>query len=223
MDEIEVLENRIGYKFKDKKILEQALQHSSYLALKGEKSYPGERLEFLGDAVLNFVVSSEIVEKFPDADEGKLTRLRASLVNSKNLSKCASRIKLKDFVKFAPQIKEEVKSPELLADFFESLIGAVYVDGGISAAEEVIKNLIDFSKATDAVDFKTQLQELVQKKYGVLPEYEVVSEKGPEHKKIFEVVVKIKGRMRGRGEGRSKKIAEQKAAEEAIKKLEKRG
>ncbi|RLD16670.1 MAG: ribonuclease III [Caldiserica bacterium] len=222
MDEIEILEKRIGYRFKDKNLLRQALEHSSYLSLKGEKSYHGERLEFLGDAVLNFVVSSEIVKRFPDADEGKLTRLRASLVNSNYLSKCASKIKLEDFIKFAPQLREE-KSPELIADFFESLIGAIYVDGGISAVKEVIKNLIDFDKATDAVDFKTQLQEVVQRKYSILPEYEVVSEKGPEHRKIFEVVVKIKGKVRGRGEGRSKKMAEQKAAEEAIRKMKKRG
>jgi len=216
MNELEKLEKIIGYKFKNKSILEKSLCHISYANFVGKPAESNERLEFLGDTVLNMIVSDILFKKHPDVDEGKLTRLRASLVNSKATSRYAKRIGLDKFILFAPQENEINVNPDIYSDFFEALIGAIYLDGGIESCIRFIKRIVDFTEATDTLDYKTKLQEFVQKEYGILPKYEVKNTKGPEHNKTFYVVVKVKGRIKGHGEGKSKKEAEQNAAKQAL-------
>lgn len=220
MPDIALLEEIIGYHFKKRELLDQALHHSSYAYAIGHPEYSNERLEFLGDAALNMYVSEKIFALYPAAAEGKLTRLRASLVNTQSLAAIARKMGLPDFLMSSSLEKETRSSSHLFSDCFEALLGAVYLDGGLEAIHHVLEKVLDFSQATDQQDYKTRLQEWVQKNHNALPEYAVVKEEGPEHEKKFEVMVKIKGEEKGRGDGRNKKEAEQDAACAALKELQ---
>lgn len=221
---LDEFQQRIGYTFKSITLLEQALVHSSYAnENKMSKEENNERLEFLGDAVLEIVTSYYLFTNNPDMLEGELTKLRASIVCEPTLAKFSKEIQLGDYIMLG---KGEENSggrhrSSVLSDTVEALIGAIYLDGGLEATTEFVCNTLlkDVEKRNLFVDSKTHLQELIQKTSEKPLEYVVVGETGPDHNKIFEVVVKHKSKSIGQGSGRSKKAAEQEAAFDAINKL----
>lgn len=214
--DIDLLQRRIGYFFKNEELLIQALTHSSYAnERKINKIENYERLEFLGDAVLELTVSRFLFEHYPDMKEGEMTRKRASLVCEPTLSMCARSFDLCDHLLLGKG--EEATGgrfrDSILCDVFESVAGAIYLDGGFDAAAEYIQKylLTDWEKKALFVDSKSILQEKMQKT-GTSFGYELVSEEGPANDKIFVVELIVEGRAVSRGEGHSKKGAEQKAA-----------
>ena len=216
------LESRIGYQFKNKELLTLALTHCSYSAEHNVKN--NQRLEFLGDAVLENVISGYIYENYPDYDEGKLTRLRASIVSEEPLSEAAEQIGLYDFVILGAGEKASggAKKPSVLSDTLESVFAAVYLDGGFDNARKVIlavlKDVIAGAYERPS-DYKTALQEYLFRNGNVKIEYKTVSVEGPSHNSIFTVEVYCNGKLLGVGEGTSKKRAEQSAAKIAYTSL----
>jgi ribonuclease-3 len=214
------LERKLKINFKNKELLQQALTHKSYAHMSGIKE-DNERLEFLGDSVLNLVISEHLYHRYPAYDEGKLTKLKSSLVNRKSLLLWAKKLSLGDYL----LISEEEEGAggrqraSLLSNALEAIIGAIYQDQDWDKAKKFILEQISTLKGIRKVDYKSSLQELVQKKYRILPEYKVKTESGPAHKKFFEIEVKVKSRTFGRGTGWSKKTAEQVAAKKALKKI----
>ncbi len=216
--------NLIKSGFKDKKLFDHALTHRSWVNEHKGIRTSNERLEFLGDAVLEFAVSKELFTKFPDKEEGYLTALRANLVNTVALSQFATKIDLGLDI-FLSKGEEESggrTNRSLLADTVEAIIGAIFIDRGIEAAEEFIKEnlMIDLEQKSKEPlkDYKSRLQELVQAKGLPAPKYRVVEESGPDHDKKFIIEVAINGEPWGRGEGKSKSLAEQDAACKALTK-----
>lgn len=214
----------IGYKFNNKALLKQALIHSSYANEKGMgKKGSNERLEFLGDAVLELVSSEFLYEKYKDKTEGELSKLRASFVCEAALNFCSKQIRLGEFVLLGKG--EETtggrERPSIISDCFEALIGAVYLDGGFANAKELILNYIlnDVDNKVFFYDSKTILQEIVQKDGANTLEYKLLEEAGPDHEKLFSSAVYIDGKMMGKASGYSKKEAEQMAAFKALEKL----
>jgi len=218
--EFGLLENALGWSFRDAKLLTQSLTHRSYCA-EHPDAESNERLEFLGDAVLGLVVTVDIFARFPELPEGELAKLRAAVVNAEALAEVASEIDLGTHVLLG---KGEDSSggrtkPSILADAMEAVLAAIYLDGGWEAAQRVVLALFD-SRITDASsgpgeqDYKTRLQELVARRFEHLPRYHVRHD-GPDHDKRFYATVALGGVERGRGEGRSKKQAEQAAARAA--------
>lgn len=215
------LESAIGYRYKDKKLLQMALSHSSYANENYKDSlHSYERLEFLGDAILSFVVADFLYHSFPEKHEGELTRLRAEIVCEKNLSAIAEGISLGDYLLLGvgEQNGGGRHRSGILCDVMESLIAAAYLDSGFEAASGIIHRMVlqQMSNTARAHDYKTELQELVQRKKDQLLQYELVSENGPDHCKEFVMRVLLNGRIVGTGSGSSKKRAEQAAAAEAI-------
>ena len=218
------LQDIIGYHFQNIELLKQALVHSSYAnENKMSKEENNERLEFLGDAVLEIITSDYLFKKYPDMLEGELTKLRASIVCEPTLANFSKDISLGEFILLG---KGEENSggrlrASVLADTVEALIGAIYLDGGIQAASQFVKTslLEDVEERKLFVDSKTHLQELIQKTSDIPVEYIIIDERGPDHNKIFEVAVKHNDHVIGIGSGRSKKLAEQEAAFDAINKL----
>ena len=219
------LEQGLGYTFTDKALLENALTHSSYANENRERHLPdNERLEFLGDSILGFVVAEYLYRNFPDKPEGELTRIRADLVCERNLAEAAATIELGSYLLLGHGEEQGGgrKRDSIVSDAMESVIAASYMDGGFAAAKEIIDRLIlsDIPKGRPRnFDYKTALQELVQRKKDQQLHYELVGESGPDHDKHFEVAVELNGRAVGRGVGSSKKRAEQAAAEAAIEAL----
>ena len=217
------LQNKIGYQFKNPALLNEALTHSSYAnEHKSQHIKYNERLEFLGDSVLSIVVSDYIYKNCPELPEGELTKLRASLVCEKSLYEFAKKI---DLGKYLILSKGERNNggddrPSILSDAFEALIAAIYIDGGIEPASKHILNFvipaIKNSKKKKINDYKTTLQEIIQKNPGEKLEYVLVKESGPDHNKHFVVEVHLNSNVIGKGGGRSKKEAEQQAAREAL-------
>lgn len=216
------LEKRIDYTFKDKKYLNVALTHSSFANEKKGKIKSNERLEFLGDAVLSIVVSDYIFKKLPDLPEGELTKLRASLVCEKALCEFAKELGIGEYLKLS---KGELKSggaerASILSDAFEAVIASIYIDGGIEEARKFILRYvvpyIENPKPKAFKDYKTCLQEIIQKNPEETLEYVLVDETGPDHKKHFVVEVCLNNNVIGKGGGKSKKEAEQQAAREAL-------
>ncbi len=218
------------YKFKNKQLLQTALTHRSYLnEHRGEKLESNERLEFLGDAVLELIVSLYLYQKHPFMPEGKLTSLRAQFVQTKTLSMASNRLELGSKLNLSRGEKESggAQNPSLLADTFEAIIGAIYQDSDFNNAYNFVqKNLLNpcekLFKAKLPQDFKSKLQELVQSQGFSSPIYKVLSSLGPDHKKIFKVSVLVNHKSSGFGVGRSKQEAEQKAAQKALEKLAKK-
>jgi len=222
---MKLLINDIGYNFKDEKLLKTALTHSSFANEHNCKSY--ERLEFLGDSILSFVISSSIYKNFPDLPEGELSKLRASIVCERSLEECSKKLNVGKYL-ILSKGEETTGGRErasILADVFEAILGAIFLDGGIEPARDFINKYL-----SDAVieshsgkgvfkDYKTVLQEIVQQNEGSV-EYFEVKEEGPEHNKIFTVGIKYMGSDLSYGSGRNKKEAQQNAAKEAIKKLQ---
>lgn len=221
MDRIEKLEKIIGYTFSDKKLIHQALTHSSYANERKNPAGCNERLEFLGDSVLSIVVSDYLYKNLNVA-EGELTRVRASLVCEKSLHVFAKQINLGEFL-FLGKGEENTggrERPSILADAFEAVIAAIYLDGGIEpAAKHILRFMpedIQHPKKPAFSDFKTVLQEIVQKNPEEKVEYVLIGEEGPDHNKRFVVEVCLNSQVIGSGKGRSKKEAEQLAAKEAL-------
>lgn len=227
MKNLEIVEEKIGYTFKNKALLELALTHSSFANENDCES--NERLEFLGDSILSLVVSESLYKKYSSVDEGRLSKMRASLVCEQALACIAKKINLSDSILLG---KGEEKTggrdrASIVSDAFESIIAAIYLDSGITNIRKWILSLMkdEIADAKDKKvfgDFKTQLQELVQKKNHGNVTYRLVEERGAEHIKTFIMAVDINDKEMGIGEGLSKKEAEQNAARIAVSKLEKK-
>ena len=219
------LEQGLGYTFRNKALLENALTHSSYANENRERHLPdNERLEFLGDSILGFVVAEYLYRNFPDKPEGELTRIRADLVCERNLAEAAATIELGSYLLLGHGEEQGGgrKRDSIVSDAMESVIAASFMDGGFAAAKEIIDRLIlsNIPKGRPRnFDYKTAFQELVQRKKDQQIHYELTGESGPDHDKHFEVEVLLNGKAVGHGVGSSKKRAEQAAAEAAIEEL----
>lgn len=223
MDQTSQLETTLHYTFEDKQLLIEALTHKSY-----KQPYNNERLEFLGDAVLDLIVGEYLFTKFPGFDEGKLSKLRASLVNEGGFTSLANHINLGKYI-FLSNAEENNggrEKPSLLSNAFEAIIGAIYLEAGLEQIRAISVKLLeevhpDMSLDSLFKDYKTTLQELTQAHFGVTPEYKLIGSRGPDHKKEFEVAVIVENKEYGRSIGKSKKIAQQESAEIAIQTLKK--
>lgn len=219
------LEQGLGYTFQNKALLENALTHSSYANENRERHLPdNERLEFLGDSILGFVVAEYLYRNFPDKPEGELTRIRADLVCERNLAEAAATVELGSYLLLGHGEEQGGgrKRDSIVSDAMESVIAASFMDGGFAAAKEIIDRLIlsNIPKGRPRnFDYKTAFQELVQRKKDQQIHYELTGESGPDHDKHFEVEVLLNGKAVGHGVGSSKKRAEQAAAEAAIEAL----
>ena len=224
--EFGTFETKIGYPFNDKRLLETAFTHRSYL---NENRASGrehnERLEFLGDAVLELIVTRFLYEKFPQKPEGELTAYRAALVNTQSISEAASKLGMNAYLLLSRgEARDTGRARQIiLANAFEALIGAIYLDSGYAAARAFIDAQL-FHKTDEVVskrlwqDAKSALQEKAQEVEGVTPHYEVIRETGPDHDKHFIVGVYVKDTLLAQGDGKSKQEAEQSAAREALDK-----
>jgi len=224
--EMKTLEEKLGYTFRDISLLENALTHSSCANESRGKLQSNERLEFLGDSILGMVVAEHLYRNHPDLPEGELTRTRAALVCEESLVEVAQALGLGAYLKLGKG--EEAgggrNRPSIRADAVEAVLAAVYLDGGIGSARKIIQQYIlskELSGLSSARDYKTALQELVQRESGQVLKYRLVGESGPDHDKRFYVEVELNGVSVGRGEGHSKKEAEQMSAKAAIQKLQK--
>ena len=218
------LEKAIDYKFRDETLLDIALTHRSI----GQGN--NERLEYLGDAALGFVIADAIFHKFPQATEGELTRLRASLVKGETLAMLGRELNLGDYIKLGPGERKSGgwRRESILANTLEAIIGAVYLDADMEVCRKCVNSLYrqliaEVSPDKLNKDPKTTLQELLQSRKLELPEYQVISETGEAHERLFEIACVIKEQgISVQGEGRSKRVAEQSAAEKALPELEKK-
>lgn len=222
------LEKAIGYSFKKSVLLKRAVTHKSYA---NENKLPAEeqneRLEFLGDAVLELSVSEFLMERHPTYSEGDLSKLRAAIVNEKQLANFARDFGIGDSL-YLGRGEEQTsgrEKPSLLADAYEAVLGAIYLDRGFSKASEVIRKhyaqLLDHAAAEEIYkDYKTELQEKSQSLFKAIPRYRLAGETGPDHDKTFQVELLIRNEVMGKGAGRSKKEAEQQAAKEALGKIQ---
>ncbi len=224
---ISTLEKRINYIFKDKNTVLTAITHSSYAnEKKARKLKYNERIEFLGDSVLGLTISEHLYKMYPELPEGELTVTRSKIVCESSLSKCATDIGLGELLLLGrgEELSGGRTKSSILSDAYESLIGAIYIDGGLEVAKEfILKHMDDIIKSSTQgklfYDYKTQLQEKIQQKGEQQITYTVVDEKGPDHNKIFMTQIKINGLVCGQGSGRSKKESEQSAAKDALDKL----
>jgi ribonuclease-3 len=223
MEQLNSLQDRIKFKFSDIKLLNKALTHRSYANENSETLKHNERLEFLGDSVLDILVSDYLVHEYSEFAEGTLSKIRAAVVNETCLAKLAKSIKLGNYLLLGrgEDLSGGREKASILADTFEALAGAVFCDGRFEAASNVflpllIEEIAKTAQSWSFRDFKSDLQEYTQNKLVCIPSYKVVREIGPDHAKKFEVVVMIKNEVEGKGFGRSKKEAEQAAAKMAM-------
>lgn len=221
------LEKKLDYKFKNRILLKEALTHPSFQkkSLK-KKTTNNQRLEFLGDSVLDLIVTEHLYRKLASFSEGKLTKIKSVMVSKEILAKWANRLSLGKHIILGKGEDSTGgrKKLSILADCLEALLGAVYLDSGLQKAKNIISTFIKeetelIVKGKHGEDYKTLLQEISQKKMKCLPEYCLIKEKGPDHKKIFCIEVKLKKITYGTGTGENKKEAEQVAAHNALKKL----
>lgn len=228
MDSIEEAEKTLGISFSNKDLLKQALTHRSFVY---EKNLPelesNEKLEFLGDTILGFIITNLIYRRFPDLAEGALSKLRAHLVSTIALAEIAKEINLGNLLLLGTGEEQSGgrQKTSLLANSFEALLGAIFLDQGTEKAEEFVakhfRERIEIESSKEAsMDFKTRLQELTAKKFGLAPAYTIFHEEGPDHHKVFHAEVAVGKNVYGRGKGSSKKEAEQAAAQETLKLLE---
>lgn len=222
LSDLALLEKVLGYDFADRALLGRALVHGSLAA---EESDPNnETLEFLGDAVINLAVSEALMTRHPEYDEGRLSRGRAAIVSARGLADVAEEIELGRFIRLGKG--EEISGGRLktsiLASCYEAVIGAVFLDGGYPAARATVLHHMDERLEAGGVhvDHKTRLQELVQARYRITPTYRMLRVSGPHHARKYHSVVELNGDVLGTGEGPSRKDAEQRAAHEALVKLE---
>ena len=215
------LEQRLDYTFQDKQLIIEALTHKSY-----KKPYNNERLEFLGDAVLDLIVGEYLFSKFPNSNEGILSKIRASLVNESGFTLLARAIDLGEYIYLSPAEENNNgrNKPSLLSNAFEAIIGAIYLEAGLEKAKEIAIRLLEEAHPkidldTLSKDYKTALQELTQATHGVTPHYELLGASGPDHKKEFEIAVSLNDEQIATAKGKSKKEAQQKAAKIALETL----
>ena len=219
-----ILETNIGTTFKNKDLLKQAFIHRSYLnENRTVKLEHNERLEFLGDAVLELVITDYLYKKYPEKNEGDLTAYRSSLVNSNTLSDAAEKIGLNAFLLLSKgEAKDTGRARQfILANTFEALVGAIYLDQGYDAANSFIASQLfdlieDIVEKNKYIDSKSKFQEQAQEKVGITPSYKLIKETGPDHNKIFTVGVYLREDLVVTGDGKSKQEAEQDAAEKAL-------
>jgi ribonuclease III len=223
-DPIRKLLSSLDYEFRDQKILMEALTHRSYV---NECADPGvhdnERFEFLGDAVIDLVVSEELMERHPDAREGTLSRMRAAIVSEVALASSANALHLGEALRLGrgEDLSGGRSKASLLANAFEALIAGVYLDGGLAKAREVLLEHLQFPESASPPrgDPKTEIQQRIQAERHITPTYRVVEESGPDHSKLFVVEVMVGSEVLGRGSGRTKKEAEQNAAASVLSSL----
>ncbi len=222
---MEKLEERIGYRFRDRRLLETALTHSSFANESHGRAQSYERLEFLGDSILGLTAADLLYRLEPSLPEGQMTRLRAELVCEASLHRAALELSLGDLMRLGKgeELTGGRERPSILADMVESLIAALYLDAGLQEAQRFIRQFVlrDVrpGAAHSFTDYKTELQELVQSRSDGHIEYELIGESGPDHDKRFRFRVSVNGRAAGEGTGRSKKEAEQLAARMALEAL----
>ncbi len=223
MDKINLLEQKIKVKFKDPRYLLLALTHRSYLNENKQLNSSNERVEFLGDAILEYWVSQKLYSLFPDFDEGQLTNLRSLIVCTENLADISASFNLGSFILLSrgEATHNGRQNISLLADTFESLIGAIHLDQGYPAVEKFLdrfldKNIQALSEKNIYKDAKSLFQEIAQSKRGVTPKYQLLSESGPDHQKIFKIGVYLGDQLIASGKGNSKQKAEEDAATRAI-------
>ena len=224
--------DQIDYQFRDEELLELALTHKSFTEFEsktGERN--NEKLEFLGDAVLDMAISELLMERFPELDEGGLSKFRASLVNEDGLAQIARKMKLGDSLRMGKgeDLSGGREKPSLLADALEAVLAAIYLDSrkteGFSRVSKIIYDLYheELPEQVDSFisrDYKSELQEFVQKNLNLPANYELVNQFGPDHQKEFEMVVKVEERILGKGRGLSKKQAGQAAAQDALNRMQ---
>ena len=223
MEKLHELERKIGYTFTDIRLLELSLTHKSFLGGNGPHSECNERMEFLGDTVLEIAISSFLYNKFPIYTEGQLSKLKAVAVSRSTLAICANELELGEFIKFGAgeMATGGSEKPSNVANALEALIASIYLDANLGKAEEFILSILEdkiYELDRDELkrDYKTALQEYWQAGSRKPPRYSVVAETGPDHDKRFEVEVKLAGEPYGKGIGKNKKEAEQRAAEKAL-------
>jgi len=225
---LDEIQSRLGYRFRQASLLVEALTHKSFLnEARGSEEDDNERLEFLGDAVLNLVVSGYLIGTFPGATEGELSKLRSRLVSEDTLSRVARRMGLGDALRLGrgEKLTQGHDKPSILADALEAVVAGIFLDGGLDAASACVKSAFGEELALcermggAKADFKTGLQEICQRDFEALPHYRTIRETGPDHEKVFEVEILIRGDRYGVGIGRSKKEAEQMAARRALERL----
>lgn len=224
---LDKLEQTLGINFKDKKLLLDAVTHRSFLNENAESIQSNERLEFLGDAVLELLVSDYLFKRFTDFPEGKLTNLRSAIVNTKTLGEIGKTLKFGDYLRLSKG--EEAgggrTNSSLLADVFEAVLGAIFIDQGIEVAKKFLdKQLYPQTSEILSIgiynDYKSMLQEKAQEKFRITPTYEVIKEEGPDHNKTFYSKVLIGDKKLGEGKGKSKQEAEQDAARAGLEQWE---
>jgi len=229
INNLESLQIYLSYFFNDISLLRQAMTHRSFVNENPGSGGPhNERLEFLGDAVLNLTLSDMLLKKYPDLPEGRLSKIRAGQVNEKKLATLSLKLGLGDYLLIG---KGEERTggrekPSLLADTLEAVLGAIYLDGGFNSAlvfvDRLFRPQLKMDNDPSTQDYKTLLQEYWQGTLKTIPTYRVFREEGPDHKKIFFVEVTIQGKVVSTGKGGTKKEAQQKAAEKALVQLEKK-
>ena len=215
------LEKELEYEFKDKNLLKTALTHTSYAYEKKVES--NEKLEFLGDSILEFVSSEYIYENYSNLKEGEMTKVRASVVCEKSLYSIAKKHNFSDFLNLgkSEKVSQSEVRPAIMADSVEAVIAAIFLDGGIEPAKKfILSNLSESievsTKHIGQKDYKTVLQEILQKNGNAKIEYKIIKESGPDHDKTFFAEVKCNGKILAEGEGKSKKLAEMQAAKKAL-------
>ena len=221
MKKYSYLEKCLDYQFNDKNLIIEALTHKSF-----KKAYNNERLEFLGDAVLNLIVGEFLFNKFPLSNEGDLSKIRASLVNEKGFTKLANAIELGDYI-FLSDAEERNNGREkasILSDAFEAIMGAIYIEAGLDKLKPIILDLLSKNYANITLnnlfsDYKTALQEVTQAKFGTIPIYKLESATGPDHLKIFKLSLWIGDKHYISATGKSKKLAQQAAAKIVLEQL----
>jgi ribonuclease-3 len=224
------VERQIGYMFRDRDLLITALTHKSFVNEHPDLgASDNERLEFLGDAVLDLIVSRFLLERFPGSSEGELSKLRATVVCEGALARLARRLGLGDCLRLGrgEELTGGRAKPSILANAYEAVLAAVFLDGGLEAATRVLsgelaETLDALQRGEGVVDHKTRLQELAQAELRVVPRYRLVSSTGPDHDKTFEVDLILADEVVARGTGKTKKEAEQRAAEVALRHLQER-
>ncbi|MBE2984932.1 ribonuclease III [Campylobacter sp. RM9344] len=223
MKKLENLQKQLGYEFKNIKILNEALTHKST-----KMPYNNERLEFLGDAVMDLIVGEYLFKKFNKIAEGDMSKLRAALVNEKSFAMMAKELKIGEYINLslAEENNGGREKISLLSDAYEAIMGAVYLEAGLEKVREIAINLLEICypkiDLTNLVkDYKTALQEITQADFGVTPVYELTGSSGPDHKKEFEIALLLNGKEISRATGGSKKEAQQTAAKIALEKLKK--
>lgn len=219
---METLEKRMNYRFKNRAYLMQALTHSSFANERNNGSKSNERMEFLGDSVLSLISSQFLFETYPNMPEGELSKLKAALVCTESLSGFARQIHLGDYLFLGKGESHTggAERPSILEDAFESLIAAIYLDGGLECARTFVLGFLKPALENHNInfkDYKTTLQEVIQQNPDQSINYVFVGSSGPDHDKVFEAEVRLNSNVIGRGTGKSKKSAEQAAAREALK------